>query len=335
MVALALLGCGRIGQMHAANLAVHPDVTFACLHDADSGLARAAADRYGVAVAESAEAIMNDPSVDGMIVATPTGTHVTFIEAAVAAGKPILCEKPIDLDIDRVNRCAAAIAGTTVPIQIGFNRRFDSGHRRAREAARSGAVGAVHQIIITSRDPALPDRRYIEAAGGLLRDMTIHDFDLARYMLDEEPVEVFAVADALIDPALGAELHDHDTAMVVLRTRSGRQCLINNSRTAVYGYDQRVEFLGERGMLVSGNRRPDEVQLYTAEHTGVAAPLLYFFEERYRDAFMAEISAFADCIRNGTAPEPGFDDGRMALVLAEAAYRSIAERRLVRVDEVC
>lgn len=198
----------------------------------------------------------------------------------------------------------------------------------------AGEIGELHQVIITSRDPELPPRAYLQAAGGLLRDMTIHDFDLARYMLDEEPVEVFAVAQALIDPQLGAELDEVDSAMIILCTASGRQCHINNSRTAVYGYDQRIELLGSQGMLLSDNRKAHGMRRFSGTGTEMAEPYLYFFIERYHEAFMAEIAAFVDCIEKGTAPEVGFEDGRKALILAEAAYRSLAEKRAVRVDQV-
>jgi myo-inositol 2-dehydrogenase/D-chiro-inositol 1-dehydrogenase len=189
-------------------------------------------------------------------------------------------------------------------------------------------------VVITSRDPGMPPRSYYEVAGGLLRDMSIHDFDLARYMLGDEPVEVFAMAGRLIDPALMQELDGHDTAMIVMRTADGKQCTINNSRTAVYGYDQRVELLGNRGMVQSDNRRPHAMRRFGAETTEAGAPYLHFFIERYREAFDAELTAFIAAVESGGPPEVGFEDGRQALVLAEAAYRSIAERRCVDVSEI-
>ncbi len=334
MVKIAVLGCGRIGRMHAANIAAHPRAKLAAVYDLYAPFAQEVGAEHGVPVAESAEAVFADPQVQAVLVSTVTETHADYIEMATAAGKPVLCEKPIDLSLERVNRCAETIKGRNVPIQLGFNRRFDPGHRAARDAMLAGEIGDLHQVIITSRDPGLPPRSYIEAAGGLLRDMTIHDFDLARFMLNDEPVEVFAVAGALIDPALGAELNDVDTAMIIMRTADGKQCHINNSRAAVYGYDQRIELLGTKGMLLSDNRKPQEMKRFTAEQTEVAAPYLHFFIERYQEAFMAEISAFVDSIEHGTAPEVGFEDGRKALLLAEAAYRSIAEKRVVRVEEI-
>lgn len=334
MLRIAVLGCGRIGQMHAANVARHPRASLATVFDVHGPSAERVAIAQGVKAAASAEEVFGSANVDAVLIATATPTHADYIEQAVAAGKAVLCEKPIDLSLDRVNACASRIAGTNVPIQLGFNRRYDPGHSAARAAMAAGEIGELHQVIITSRDPALPPRAYLEAAGGLFRDMTIHDFDLARFMLGEEPTEVFALANALIDPALGAELNEVDSAMFVLRTASGKQCHINNSRTAVYGYDQRVELLGKTGMLISDNRKPTELRRFTATRTEAAEPYQFFFLERYHDAFMAEIDGFVDCVEKGFRPLAGFEDGRRALILAEAAYRSMHERRLVSVSEI-
>jgi myo-inositol 2-dehydrogenase/D-chiro-inositol 1-dehydrogenase len=334
MIRIAVLGCGRIGRMHAANVAAHPSADLAAVYDVHAPSAQDVAAAHGVTVADNAEDIFASSEVDAVLIASATETHVDYLEQAVAAAKPALCEKPIDLSLERVNRCAETIKGSDLPIQLGFNRRFDPGHRAARDAVRAGGVGDLHQIVITSRDPAPPSPAYLEAAGGLLRDMTIHDFDLSRFMLDEEPVEVFAIANALVNPTLGAERNEVDTAMIVMRTASGKQCHINNSRKAVYGYDQRVEVFGTQGMLLSDNRKPHEVRRFDGERTEIAEPYLFFFIERYHEAYMAEIAAFVDCIEKGTTPEVGFEDGRKALILAEAAYKSIAEQRLVRVNEI-
>ena len=332
MIRIAVLGCGRIGRMHAANIAAHPRAALAMVHDVHAPAAEAVAAEHGVPTASAEDAF--GPGIDAVLVATATETHADFIERAVAAGKPILCEKPIDLDPARVARCAQAIAGTSVPVQIGFNRRFDPGHRAAREALCAGEIGALQQVIITSRDPAMPPRDYYAAAGGLLRDMTIHDFDLARFMLGEEPAEIFATAGRLSDPALMAELDDHDSAMIVMRTASGRQCHINNARCAVYGYDQRVELLGDAGMLISGNRKPHELRRYTAAQAEAATPYEFFFAERYAEAFRAQLDAFFDSIGTGAPVQASFEGGQRALMLAEAAYRSLREGRMLRIEEV-
>lgn len=334
MLKIAVLGCGRIGRMHADNIAQHADAELVRVFDLHGPSAEEVAAATGATVAETADDIFNDATIDAVLVCTATETHVDFIEQAVAAGKPILCEKPIDLSLERVNQCASRIAGSTVPIQLGFNRRFDPGHRAAHAAMMAGEIGDLHQVIITSRDPELPPRSYLEGAGGLLRDMTIHDFDLARFMLNEEPAEIFAIAEALIDPKLGAELNEVDTTMIIMRTAGGKQCHINGSRTAKYGYDQRIELLGSKGMLLSDNRKPHEMKRYTADVSEQASPYLYFFVERYSDAFRDQLSAFFDAISQSKQPEVGFDDGRLALVLAEAAYKSIAEKRLVQISEI-
>ncbi|SJM33964.1 inositol 2-dehydrogenase [Mesorhizobium delmotii] len=334
MLRIAVLGCGRIGRMHAANIAAHPRAELATVYDIDESSAETVAGRHGVRASGSADEVFASADVDAVLVATVTDTHADYIEKAVATGKPVLCEKPIDLSLERVNRCADAVLSKGVPIQIGFNRRFDPGHRAAWNAARSGEIGELHQVIITSRDPGMPPRAYYEAAGGLFRDMTIHDFDLARFMLGEEPEEVFAIGGRLIDPAMMEELNDYDSVMVVMRTKSGKQCHINNSRTSTYGYDQRVELLGSIGMVISGNRKPHELRHYSAARTEAAAPYLDFFIERYREAFDAEIDAFVTSVEKGEPPEVGFEDGRRALILAEAAIKSAVEGRFVKVSEI-
>lgn len=334
MIRMAVLGCGRIGRMHARNITAHERASLAMVYDLHSDSAEAVGQAFSATVAADPGAIFASPDVDAVLVAAATPTHADYIEMAVSAGKPVLCEKPIDLSLERVNACGVRISKSSVPVQIGFNRRFDPGHRAARDAVQRGEIGDLHQVVITSRDPEMPPRGYYAEAGGLFRDMTIHDFDLARFMLGEEPVEVMAMGSTLIDPEMMAELGDHDTGMIVMRTASGKQCHINNSRTAVYGYDQRVELLGTRGMIQSGNKRQSEVRRFRADHTEQAEPYQYFFVERYEEAFMAELDAFVDCVENGTAPQVGFEDGKRALMLAEAAYLSIRERRVVAVEEI-
>ncbi len=320
--------------MHAANVAKHLRAELVTVYDVNSEAAATVAKALGVTAAASAAEVFASPNVDAVLIATATPTHADYIEMAIAAGKPILCEKPIDLSLARVNACAAKIGNSSLPIQLGFNRRYDPGHSSARNAMLAGDIGDLHQVIITSRDPAIPPRAYLEAAGGLFRDMTIHDFDLARFMLGEEPTEVFAIAGALIDPALGAALDEVDSAMFILRTASGKQCHINNSRTAVYGYDQRVELMGSKGMIISDNRKPHEMRRYSATTVEASQPYQFFFLERYSEAFMAEIDGFVDCIEKGAKPLASFEDGRRALILAEAAYLSLKERRLVQVSEI-
>lgn len=325
----AVLGCGRIGAMHARNLAAHPRAELISVFDVRRAAAEAVAGELGCDVAGTIEDALNDTRVHAVLIASSTDTHVTLLEQAARAGKAILCEKPIDLDIARVDACRAAIEPFGAPVMIGFNRRFDPSFAAVKAAIEAGEIGAVRQVSIISRDPEIPPVAYMKVAGGLLRDMTIHDFDLARFLLGEEPVEVAAFADALIAPEV-RDLGDHDTAMVLLRTASGKQACITNYRQAVYGYDQRIEVIGERGMLKAENRRATTVERWTEARTTACDPLLYFFIERYREAYVRELDAFIEAVGERRAPSPGFDDGRRALVLANAAYESIATGRVVK-----
>ncbi len=334
MFRFGLLGCGRIGQMHADNLSVHPRAMVSVVFDVDKEKAEIVARKHGAVSAQNAISLFSHHDLDAVIIASATPTHADLLELAVSYGCPVFCEKPIDLDLKRVEKCKKAILGSNVPIQLGFNRRFDPGHRAAREAYRTGSIGDLHQVIISSRDPEVPPREYVSMAGGLLRDMTIHDFDLARFMLSDEPAEIFALGNALADPDMGNDLGEIDTAMIIMRTKDGKQCHINNSRSAIYGYDQRVELVGSQGMILSDNRKPHETKIYKRNEVESSTPYLYFFIERYAEAFMAEIDAFITSIETGTLPEVGFEDGRKALLLAEAAYISLAEKRLVQMSEI-
>ncbi len=332
MVNFALLGAGRIGAMHAANLAARPDTRLAYVHDPVASMASAVAARHGAAVVPDIDAALGT-DVDAVLIASSTDTHVDLIIAAAGAGKAVLCEKPIDLSLERVDRCWREVRDTGVPIQIGFNRRYDPTHRRVRDLAAGGAIGAIHQVIISSRDPEPPPAAYLRVSGGLFRDMMIHDFDLARFVLGEEPTSITAIGSALVDPAIG-ELCDVDTAMVMMSTASGVQCHINCSRHAAYGYDQRLEVHGSLGMVCSGNRLEDEARLFTAAGAGAPAPLQRFFIERYAAAYQAELGDFIDAVATGREPSVTFADGRRALALAVAALSSLESGGTVPVPDV-
>ncbi|MEM9342962.1 MAG: inositol 2-dehydrogenase [Pseudomonadota bacterium] len=333
MPTISVLGCGRIGRMHADNIAAHPRAELAGVFDVHGPSAAEVAARHDVPSFGSAEEAINSDAVDAVLIATPTSTHVDLLEACVAAGKPVLCEKPIDLSLARVNALKDRIAGTQVPIMLGFVRRFDPGHAAARTAVKAGEIGEVHQVIITSRDPGMAPDGYIETSGGIFRDMTIHDLDLARFMLGEEVTEVQATGSRLVDPRLMERCNDFDTVVATLKTASGKQAVITNSREAVYGYDQRVEVFGSSGMLISDNRREHLMTKHLEDATGIAAPLQNFFIERYREAFDAEIGAFVDAVETGAPVPVGFEDGRLALLLADACVLSIAEGRTIRTSE--
>ncbi len=269
--------------------------------------------------------------MNAVVIASPTPTHVELIIAAARAGQAIFCEKPLDLDLGRVDRALTELERTGVPCFVGFNRRFDPGFQKLKEDVAEGKIGRLEILSITSRDPGLPSRAYLANSGGMFKDMTIHDLDLARWILAEEPTEVYAAASTLVDPQL-AELSDVDTAVLTLRTESGALCQINNSRRASYGYDQRVEAFGEKGMLLAENHRENSVVRWSAEGVISARPP-HFFIERYREAYRAELEHFLAALDSG---EPLFlttaADGRAALVLAEAALRSVQTGQPVRID---
>jgi myo-inositol 2-dehydrogenase/D-chiro-inositol 1-dehydrogenase len=331
MLQFAQFGAGRIGAIHAANLAARGDAGLRYVVDVNEAAARALAEKHGARVADRAEALA-DPAVGAVIIASATDTHAELAVAAARAGKAIFCEKPVDLSLARVDACLAEVHACGVPMLVGFNRRFDPSFAALRARIAAGEIGAVEQVIITSRDPGLPPLEYLRVSGGQFRDMTIHDFDMARWLLAEEPEEVFAFGAALVDPAVAAA-GDIDSCMVLLRCASGRMAHINNSRRAVYGYDQRIEVLGSAGRLTAGNRTPTTVELADARAVSADKPL-HFFLERYAEAYRAELGAFIDAVRAGAPMPVGAADGRAALVLAEAALLSLRERRAVRVGEI-
>ncbi|AWK89748.1 inositol 2-dehydrogenase [Azospirillum thermophilum] len=332
MVRFAVIGCGRIGRMHARNIKAHPRADVTVVQDVATTAAEETAAAVGARVARTAEEVLADPAVDALFIASSTDTHVDLIAAGAKAGKPVLCEKPIDLDMGRVEACWAEIAPLNPLVMIGFNRRFDPSFKAVRDRIQAGEIGRLEQVVITSRDPAPPPAAYVKRSGGLFRDMTIHDFDMARYLAGDI-VEVQAMGANLIDPAIGAE-GDIDAAMIVLRAASGALVHINNSRRSVYGYDQRVEAFGSEGMLQAGNRRATTVEAWGAARTAAQDPVLDFFIERYREAYLAEIDHFVDCVETGATPLSSFREGREAQRLAEAAIRSLETGAIVRVSDV-
>jgi myo-inositol 2-dehydrogenase / D-chiro-inositol 1-dehydrogenase len=321
---IALLGAGRIGQVHANAVAENPRARLVAVHDTDAQAGKALGARHGTAM-RTIEEIAQAKDVDAVLICTPTNTHADLIERFARAGKAVFCEKPVDLDATRARACLAVVAAANTPLMVGFNRRFDPHFSALKRAIVEGRIGAVEMITITSRDPAPPPIDYVKASGGIFRDMTIHDFDMARFLLGEEVTSVFATASVLVDPGLG-DAGDYDSASVVLSTASGRQCLISNSRRATYGYDQRIEVLGALGMVSAHNQRPEDIEIAT--HAGFARPPLHdFFMTRYRAAYAREIAAFIEALEQGTDMSPSGEDGLRALLLAEAAQASVQSGR--------
>ncbi len=322
-------GAGRIGRIHAANIAASDRAGLRYVVDVNGQAAAELAERHGGRPAAMQDAL-GDPDVDAVLIASPTDTHADLIEAAARAGKAIFCEKPIALDLARVDQAAATVKQAGVPILIGFNRRFDPTLGGLGEAVGRGEVGEVETVIITSRDPAPPPLDYIAGSGGLFLDMMIHDFDMAHWILGEVPDEVFARGSNLVDPEIG-KAGDVDTAVVTLTTKSGKLCQISNSRRAVYGYDQRIEAFGSGGMLRAGNRNASSLETWTKEAVSLEKPL-YFFLERYQEAYRNELSHFLDCLEGKALPLVGMEAGRVALALGMAAKESMESGLPVKIS---
>jgi myo-inositol 2-dehydrogenase/D-chiro-inositol 1-dehydrogenase len=314
-----VIGAGRIGKIHASNIAARPDSAVAMIADADPAAAAGLAKITGAAVA-SIDDIISSRSLDAVAICAPTDMHADLIERAARAGKAIFCEKPIDLDAARIRRCLDVVKSTRASLMVGFNRRFDPNFAALRARIVAGAIGEVETVSITSRDPGPPPLSYIARSGGLFRDMMIHDFDMARFLLGEEPIAISAMGSALVDKAIG-EAGDVDTAVVVMETKSGKVAQISNSRRATYGYDQRVEAHGSKGMLSAGNVRETTVEFAGAEGF-LGDKILNFFLERYSAAYRLELDAFVAAVAAGRSPSPSGEDGLSANVLADAAYKS-------------
>ncbi|SLM61870.1 MULTISPECIES: inositol 2-dehydrogenase [Dickeya] len=326
MFNIALLGAGRIGQVHAVNIASHQDTCLYSVVDPNPASASALAARYQARVQTLDEA-MADPAIHAVLIASATDTHADLIERAARHGKAIFCEKPVHLDIARVRDCLKVVEQQGVPLFVGFNRRYDAQFRRVHTLAREGAIGKTESLMVISRDPSPPPAEYVRVSGGMFRDMTIHDFDMVRFIMGEEPVSVFAQGSNLVDPAIGAA-GDIDTALVVFRFASGAMATIVNSRRSGYGYDQRLELHGERGVLRVGN-----VHEHQVEHWGdagcLAAKPEHFFLQRYREAYAAEWRHFVDVLHGRTQPQCSGADGERALYLADKALESLASARAV------
>lgn len=330
---VAVLGCGRIGSMHADLL--HRQIngtSVPVVYDVVADAAEAVARDVNARVAGSLEEAVSADDVDAVAICTSTDTHVDAIVAAAAAGKTIFCEKPVSLELAAVDRALKAVDEAGVKIQIGFNRRFDPSHRAVADAVSHGAIGDIHLCNITSRDPGPPPIEYIGTSGGIFCDMTIHDFDMARYVTGSEVVDVFAKGAVRVDPAIG-DAGDIDTAVVVLTHENGAITTINNSRKSVYGYDQRVEAFGSGGMAASENHH-EFTSVLATDRGFLNPPLENFFLERYTRSYLDQWAAFVEMATTDKASPVGGADGRAPLVVGLAAWISVREGRLVRIDEI-
>ncbi|NDR54253.1 inositol 2-dehydrogenase [Actinomyces sp. 565] len=327
MLNIAIIGAGRIGHVHARTVAAHPQAKLALVCDPFGDAAEKLASQYGARSCKDAEEVFSDPEVDAVVVGSPTPLHIPHLLAAAKAGKAVLCEKPIALNMQDVDSARTELDAVTTPVMFGFNRRFDPSFAAVRAAVRQGRIGELEQLTIISRDPAAPPAEYIKVSGGIFRDMTIHDFDTARFFLGDI-VEVHAVGQHL-DPAIAAT-GDFDAAVVTLKAASGAVATIINNRHCASGYDQRLEASGREGALLAENVRAHTVRLSNAEVTDAQEPYLDFFLERYADAYRLELSAFIEAVEAGTTPPTGIADAVAALRLAEAATESAHTGQPVR-----
>lgn len=330
-VNVGVIGLGRIGKLHVHNLIAEiPGIKLIGVADIVESSLKEISQKYDIPIVEKDyRVLLENKQIDAILICSSTDTHAQIIIEAAQAGKHIFCEKPIALDVEKIDQAIAAVKKTGVKLQMGFNRRFDPSFKKAKDLVAKGKIGTPHLVRITSRDPEPPPISYIKVSGGIFLDMMIHDFDMARYLLDQEVVELMAVGSCLVDPAIG-EAGDIDTAIVTFQYKNGAWGTIDNSRQAVYGYDQRIEIFGSEGCIQVGNKKPTEVCLSGAEDVIIAKPV-YFFLERYNESYINEIKHFFYCIKEDKEPAVTGFDGKMAVVAGYAAKESLLKRKFVKV----
>lgn len=328
---LGVIGLGRIGKLHVQNIMSQIDnVKLVGISDILEDYLRETAKKFTISLAtKDYRDLLRNTEIDALVICTSTDTHAQIIIEAAKAGKHIFCEKPIALDINEIEQALQAVKQAKVKLQIGFNRRFDPSFKKAKEMVETGKIGKVHIVRITSRDPKIPPPGYIETSGGLFLDMMIHDFDMVRYLLDEDVKELFAVGNCLVNPEI-SKYNDIDTAVVIFQYHNGAWGTIDNSRQAVYGYDQRIEVFGSKGCIQVGNKKPTEVLLSSAEDISSDKPV-YFFLERYNESYIEEMKHFIDCIQNDRNPSVTGYDGKMAVIMGYAAKESLNKRQFVEI----
>lgn len=331
MLGIALLGSGRMAHVYGPKINAHPKMHLVTVFNPNLASAENAAELYGGTASADLDAVLGNPSVDAVVIATPTNTHVEYIEATAKAGKAIYCEKPLDQTLERVDRALACLDEYPVPFMLGFNRRFDPDNSGLQQAVRAGEIGALNMLMSWSREPAPPPIEYVRASGGYFLDATIHDIDLLCWIAGERPTEVFAVGSCMFDPAIGAE-GDVDLTMTTMKMPSGALVQINNSRSCVYGFDQRLEAFGTKAMLQTANHRDDNLIRWDGARTEAREPLKHFFLERYDASFYHALNEFQAAVHEGRAPSATKEDGRAALAIALACDRSRREGRAVAPD---
>ena len=332
MINIALFGLGRIGVMHAQNIYLNNNCSLQYVFDIDQVLAKKIAKKFNSISIKNTRIAYTDKNVDVIFITTPTSTHIKYIMEAVKFKKTIFCEKPLDLNIKKINQCKKFIKKYNPKIQVGFNRRYDPGHYALKKSIQIGEIGKLEKIIITSRDPAPPSMAYLKVSGGIFRDMTIHDFDLIRFYLGNDEVkEIFATTTNLSDLRI-KKINDYELAMCLIKSEKGVICMINNSRHCSYGYDQRVEVFGSKGMVISGNRRDYASEKFLGSKTAIKRPLLNFFIDRYEKAYQLQLNDLVYLVQKRKNPRASFEEGRKAIIIANAAYKSLKFNKVVKIN---
>ena len=331
LINIALFGLGRIGQMHAENLINHPEFNLKYVFDIDQKLSNKLSKKYGCINIKSPNIAFKDKDIKSIFIATSTKTHLKFIEEGVKNKKIVFCEKPLDLDLKKINQSKKKLSKLNPKIQIGFNRRYDPAHNSLKDHLIKNKIGKLEKIIITSRDPSPPSLSYLKVSGGIFKDMMIHDFDLARYYTgSDEFVSMFATGEYFSDKKY-KNVNDLELATVVMKTKKGIQCIITNSRHCSFGYDQRIELFGNKGMIISDNQRDLETVIYSKNSTNNKTTFKKFFIERYSEAYKIQLNDLAKLCKKNIKPLASFEDGRMSLILAETANKSLKSKKLEQV----
>ena len=329
MINVALLGFGRIGQMHAENIHKNKDLNLLYVYEKIDSLTKKAVKLYNCKIEKNYNKIFQDKKVDIVFISSPTNTHIKFIEKGMRYKKTIFCEKPLDLNIDKIKKTFNKVKKNKPKIQLGFNRRYDPGHFSLKKDLEKNKIGKLEKIIITSRDPAPPPAAYLKSSGGIFRDMMIHDFDLCRLYLGKDEISEVQAFASSFEP-LYNKINDNELAVVNMKSKNGVLCVITNSRHCSFGYDQRVELFGKKGMLLSGNKKIDSTELFNLNQSNAQKPFLNFFIERYNDAYNLQLKELVSLHRGKVKSRSTFEDGYIALKLANACYKSLKLKKTIR-----
>ena len=330
MINVALFGFGRIGQMHAANLSKHKEIKILYVYEKLSHLNKKAKKLYKCIIENNYHKIFSDKRIDIVFISSPTNTHIKFIEEAMKNKKTIFCEKPLDLNVNKIIKTFKKVKKINPKIQLGFNRRYDPGHFSIKKDLDRNKIGKLEKIIITSRDPSPPSISYLKSSGGIFRDMMIHDFDLCRFYLGKDEInQVHAFTSSF--ETFYKRINDHELAVVTMKSKKGVICVITNSRHCSFGYDQRVELFGKNGMLISGNKKENSTEYFNSSQTNSQKPFVNFFIERYNDAYNLQLKELISLHKNKIKSRSTFEDGYLALKLANAAYKSLKLKKTIKV----